>query len=71
MKIDTDDYTLKYDDSEVARDRVFKMLLDWFKETEMFNGESLCQSDQTYIDAPGLLADIAEKGFKFKVTWKE
>lgn len=69
--IKSEDYVVTLDDSQEAKDRVFETLLDWFVKVEMYSGESLGQSDTTYIEAPELLAKIAEKGFKFNVKWTE
>lgn len=69
--IHAEDYTLTLDDSQEAKDRIYKIALDWFLRTQMYSGEALGQSDTTYIEAPELLADIAENGFQFKTEWKE
>lgn len=56
---------LTYDDSQAAKDRIFTMLLAWFKEYSAYDGETICQCDDPQIDAPNILSDVAEKGFKF------
>lgn len=66
-----DDYTVTFDDSEDAKQKVFDLLFQWYKSTEMFSAESIGQSDETYIAAPDLLGEIAEEGFKFDVKWEE
>lgn len=66
-----DNYTLSFDNSQEAKERIFDMLLAFFEEHEAYSGESICQSDSPQIEAPNLLSDIAEKGFKFKTVWKE
>lgn len=71
MKEENDEYTLEYDDSQEAKERVFNILLKWFKKVDHFSGDSLGQSDDTYIEAPELLAEIAEEGFKFGQTWAD
>lgn len=68
--IETPEFTVIYDDSETAANRVADILLKWFLEEEMFSGESIQQMDVTYEDAPDLLSRCAEEGFIFKVTWK-
>lgn len=65
------DYTLTYDDSQDAKDRVFERMLKFFVESELFNGESLQQCDTTHIEGPEVLSDVAEEGFKFQTEWKE
>jgi len=66
-----DDYTLTYDNSDVAKQKAFDLLLAFFREHETYNGESICQNDGPQIGAPDLLSDIAEKAFQFKTVWKE
>lgn len=69
--IDDDERKVTFDDSQKAKDRVFEILRKWFGKEELFSAEALCQSDKTYVLAPDLLGEIAEKGFKFKQKWKE
>jgi hypothetical protein len=66
-----DDYTVTFDDSEEAKQKVFDLLFQWYKDMEMFSAECIGQSDETYITAPDLLGEIAEEGFKFEVEWEE
>jgi hypothetical protein len=68
---ETPDYTLTFDDSQEAKDRIYNIMLAWFKKRGHFTGESIQQSDSTYEDAPNLLEDVAENGFKFNQEWKE
>lgn len=68
---DHKEYTLAYDDSPEAKERVWQLLLDWFKKNELYNGESLQQRDVTWEEAPVLLTEIAETGFRFDANWKE
>jgi hypothetical protein len=72
MKTEPIEYgTLTYDDSQEAKERIFELCLKAFKKLGHFNGESLCQSDNTYIEAPDILTRIAEKGFRFKTKYTE
>lgn len=71
MKEEHEDYSLEYDDSPEAKERVYQIALKWFKEQEMFNGESLGQSDETYISGPSMMIELAEDGFKFQHTYHE
>lgn len=70
MKKEFLEYDLEFDDSPDAQKRIYDILLSWFIKTEMYSGESLSQNDNTYIEAPDLLAEIADKGFSFKYTNK-
>lgn len=65
------DRTITFDDSPEAKDRIFNMMLDFFKKVDMFNGESLGQSDEICIEAPNILSEVAENGFRFEVEYKE
>lgn len=69
--ITTQDRTITFDDSPEAKDRIFNLMLDFFKRVDMFSGECLTQSDETYIEAPNILAEVAENGFKFEVEYKD
>lgn len=70
-QFEDEDVIVTYDASPEAKERVFQIALKAFKKLEHYHGESICQSDNTYVEAPGILTDIAEKGFKFKTKWKE
>jgi len=69
--MNTKEYELSFDDSQEAKERVYKLAFDWFLKNEMFSGESISQSDTTYEEAPEILSEIAEKGFRFQAKWKE
>lgn len=69
--IEFEDCTVCYDDSLEAKERVFQIVLDWFKEVKMFSPEVLGQCDTTYIEAPNLVGALAEDGFKFKEIYKD
>ena len=60
---------LTFDESKAAKDRVFAMLLAWFKKHHAYNGETICQCDDPQIDAQNILSDVAEKGFKFDANF--
>lgn len=63
--------TMSIEDTQELRDEVFKTILDFFLEYECFHGEGIYQSDTPQIEAPELLANLADKVFKFKVEWKK
>ena len=50
--------------TEEKKDKVLKMLIDWFNEVESYNGECVMQCDTSIIKAPEVLADIADYLFK-------
>ncbi len=68
---ETSEYTCNFDDSEEAKNHIYAKLLDWFQKHELYTGEAIVQSDIAQIEAPDLMAFLAEEGFKFDVTWKE
>lgn len=66
-----DDYTLTYDDSPEAKDRLYDACLEWFKAQEAFSGESIAQRDNPVIEAPWLLCKVAEEIFQFKQVYDD
>ncbi len=70
MKIETKDFTVKFNDDEETKQKVFNNLLEFYAKHEAFSGESICQSDDPQIEAPELLSEIADNIFQFKVDWK-
>lgn len=65
------DAEMSFNDTQKLRDEVFETVLNFFLQYECFRGEGIYQSDTPQIEAPGLLADLADKVFKFKVEWKQ
>lgn len=66
-----EDCQLTYDDSPEAHKRIYDMMLKWFKEMGRFSGDSIHQSDECDIQAPYILTDVAEEGFRFETTYPE
>lgn len=66
----TDYYEVTWEDDEATRNAVFNRVLDWYVKMESFNGESIMQCDEPQIEAAPLLAELADKFFKFKTEWK-
>lgn len=71
MKIETSDQIVTYKDDQATKDALFVRVMRFFEETELFSGESLCQSDAMYISAPDLLSDIADDILQFETEEKE
>lgn len=69
-QFETDEAIVSFNDENTA-DLVQEKILEWFKDHECFNGESIMQSDATLLTAPSLLADIADEIYKFHHEWKE
>jgi len=57
-------------DDEATKQAVFDKILSFYKEHEVFSGESIMQSD-IGMDAPELLSDIADDILKFKVEYTD
>lgn len=62
---------IKYEDTPETREKLTKRLLEFFFYTHAFSGESIYQSDMPQLEAPELLADIADNIFKFDCKWEE
>ena len=68
--IDLADMSVEYSLDTKAKDVLVDRLVKFYSKHEVFSGESLYQRDGPIIEAHGLLADIADEIFKFKVTYK-
>jgi hypothetical protein len=66
----TENYLATYKDDPEVRDAVFKKLVDFFAKHESFSAESVMQCDGPQIEAPELMADIAEM-LEFKTEFVE
>ena len=71
MKIETKDFIAEYNETEELKTAVFEKVLDYFKEHEAFCGESILQMDNPVIEAPHVMADIADNVIKFKYECKD
>lgn len=70
--IETEDYTVTYPDDQETKDKVFNYLVEhYYKKHEGFTGETICQCDDLLIEAPHVLAEIADGIIKFEVKDKE
>ncbi len=64
-----DDYTVTYEDSQEIKDKVFERVMEYYRKHEQFIGEGIMQCDDPIIDAPNVLADIADDIIQFKVKY--
>jgi hypothetical protein len=71
MQIEVKDYMVEYEDIPEMHKKVFDAVLNYFKKHHAFHGEVIMQCDNTIIDAPNVLSNIADNIMKFKVTYKE
>lgn len=65
------DRAVVFRNNQGIRDAVFNALIDWYFKHKSFSGESIVQCDDPSIDAPNILADIADDIIKFDVRWDE
>lgn len=70
-EIETDHLIVSYKDDEEVREKVFKRVLGYFKENEIFSGEAIHQDDNAIISAPNVLSDIADDILMFNVVDKD
>lgn len=71
MKLEFDDFTIEFNQTDELKEAVFERVMQYFKEHESFSGESIVQSDDPTIDAPYVMADIADRICKFKFEWND
>lgn len=67
----SDNRTISYEDNPEIHKAVFDKLIKFYKEIDMFSGESICQSDTGYIESPQVVSDIADNIIKFKVKYDD
>lgn len=57
---------VKGDRKQIDKQIVDK-LIQWFKDFNCYDGETLCQDDDCLIEAPNLLADILDEFFEYEL----
>lgn len=62
---------VSYEETLELKDKVFERVMQFFKVTEHYTGESIMQSDGAYELSPHVLADIADDIIGFEITWKK
>lgn len=71
MKLQLDNCTVEYDDSQEVKDAVFQRVLAFAKKEEIFTGESLNQMDSGTIGSLEAMTYILDDIIKFKVNYDE
>lgn len=71
MEIVLNDMIAKCEVTDEVKTRVFNKIVYFLSEHEVFNGESIMQTDSVHIHAPELLAAIADEIIKFEVEISE
>lgn len=61
------DYIIEYDDSPEMKEKVFNRIIQYFKKHNSWSGESVMQCDNPQMEAPEVMAEIADDIIKFKV----
>lgn len=70
MQVTNDTYrVVTVDNGAQAKQRVFDQIVDYFRDHNKFDGESVFQSDNVHESAACFLSDIADQ--LFTVTYKE
>ena len=60
-----------YNNNQATRDAVFDKLIEWYFKHECFHGANIIQHDEPNMDAPNILAEIADDLLKFDIKWDE
>ncbi len=66
ITIKHDDFIVKYDETPELKEKVYQAVLEYYKKHQAYAGEVIIQNDECQINAPSVLADIADELFKFK-----
>ena len=64
-------HTVQFEDTPEMHKKVFEAVLAYFKQEDHWSGEGLYQSDSAQVEGLELIADLADKVIKFKVTYDE
>jgi hypothetical protein len=64
--IDHPDFTVQFEETPELKEKVYQAVLDYYKKHQSYAGEVIMQNDECQINAPSVLADIADEIFKFK-----
>jgi len=67
----SDNITVTYQDTPDVRKEVFRKVMEYYIKHQVFNGETILQSDEPMIEAPYTLADIADNILKFTVEYND
>jgi len=69
--IETTNLRVTFNDDEATKQAIFDRVLAYYVKHENFSGEGIHQSDNSIIDAPCVMSEIADDILKFKVEWKD
>ena len=68
-RIENDDYSVDWVWEPYKTSVIQRLINNWITEYEIFDGESLYQTDKGLIESPTLVADILE-ALQIEVKWK-
>jgi hypothetical protein len=64
------DLKVKVDITDEKKDKIIERILQYCKENNCINGETLHQSDNCLLDAPNVLSDIIDNIISFETNWE-
>lgn len=64
------DLKVKVDITDEKKDKIVERILQYCKENNCVDGETLHQSDNCLLDAPNVLSDIIDNIIKFQTNWE-
>lgn len=64
------DLKVKVDITDEKKDKIIERILQYCKENNCVDGETLHQSDNCLLDAPNVLSDIIDNIIKFQTNWE-
>jgi hypothetical protein len=69
--IETNDYIVTYQETQEIKDKIFDLVIDFYRRHGAFNGESVFQNDNVHIDCPEFMSYIVDNVIKFDYNSKE
>lgn len=64
------DLKVKVDITDEKKDKIIERILQYCKENNCIDGETLHQSDNCLLDAPNVLSDIIDNIISFETNWE-
>ncbi len=64
-----DDMIITYRNDKETRNAVFEKIIAWFIKMRCFDGEDVQQRDESNLNAPILLGDLADDIIEFNVDY--
>ena len=66
--IQHEDFAIEFHETPELKEKVYQAVLDYYKKHQAYAGEVIMQDDNCIINAPEVLANIADDIFKFKTV---